>query len=158
MLALLFNLGGERYALEARSVIEVIPAVPLRPLPQAPPFITGLLAHRGDVVPIVDLRQLIRQEPSLRRLSSRIILVHCPLESPPPYPLLGLLAEQVTDAIPIPQDQLKADHITLRDAPYLGKIALQNGTLIQFIRLERILSKTVRDNLFHPSARTSAPS
>lgn len=147
MLALLFSLGTERYALEAKAVVEVIPAIPLRPLPKAPPFVSGIMAHRENVIPIVDLRQLIRQEPCLRRLSSRIILVHCPSDCGD-HPLLGLLAEQVTDAVPLPEKDLKAGNLSLRDAPYLGKIALQNGELVQLIRLERILSKTVRDNLF----------
>ncbi|GAB4243234.1 MAG: chemotaxis protein CheW [Candidatus Methylacidiphilales bacterium] len=147
MLALLFSLGSERYALEAKAVVEVLPAVPLRPLPQAPPFVSGVFAHRDHVVPVVDLRQLIRQEPCLRRLSSRIILVRCPLDSGA-NPLLGLMAEQVTDAVPLPENNLKAGNLAIRDAPYLGKIALQNGDLVQLIRLERVLSKTVRDNLF----------
>jgi chemotaxis-related protein WspB len=147
MLVLLFNLGTERYALEAKEVVEIVPMVPLRPLRQTPPFVVGLFPCRGEVVPVVDLRQLICQEPCLERLSTRIIVVRCPVENGE-TPLLGLLAERVTEAALLQDAEFKGEALAVQDAPYLGRVALANGELVQMIRLSRILSKTVRDSLF----------
>lgn len=46
---------GARYALPVASIREVRPYVPPHPLPRTPPFVAGLVAARGGVVPAVDL-------------------------------------------------------------------------------------------------------
>ena len=54
---LLFELGGERYALDILGVQEIIGIVPTVPVPQSPPDLVGVIDLRGRVVPIVDLRR-----------------------------------------------------------------------------------------------------
>jgi chemotaxis-related protein WspB len=58
MLFLLFQLGSERYALDASRVVEVVPLLCLQRLPQAPPGVAGVFNYRGQPVPAVDLSQL----------------------------------------------------------------------------------------------------
>jgi purine-binding chemotaxis protein CheW len=53
---LVFELAGIRYALELRCVREVLPAVLISPLPEAPAVIEGLIDVRGQLVPVYDLR------------------------------------------------------------------------------------------------------
>jgi len=50
MLFLLFQLGQDRYALEASRVIEVLPLVSLKRIPQAPRGVAGLFNYRGRPV------------------------------------------------------------------------------------------------------------
>lgn len=53
---LIFELGGRRYGLPAATVLELVRAVAIEPLPLAPPIVEGVMNLRGVVVPIVDLR------------------------------------------------------------------------------------------------------
>jgi purine-binding chemotaxis protein CheW len=53
---LVFELAGVRYALELRAVREVVRAVLIAPLPDAPPAIEGVIAVRGELIPVYDLR------------------------------------------------------------------------------------------------------
>ena len=53
-----FPLGGERYAVDAHLVEEVVPLRGLTPLPGTPPFLAGILNLRGRIVSLVDLRPL----------------------------------------------------------------------------------------------------
>ena len=53
---LVFELAGVRYALELSAVREVVSAVMIAPLPDAPPVIEGIVDVRGDIVPVYDLR------------------------------------------------------------------------------------------------------
>ena len=76
MLILTFTAGGNRYAVEAARVIELVPRVELRCMPHAPAFLAGLLDYRGTVVPVVDLGLLLGSSPCQDRLSTRIILVN----------------------------------------------------------------------------------
>ena len=47
MLFLLFQLGKDRYALEASRVVEVVPLLALKQLPQAPKGVAGIFNYRG---------------------------------------------------------------------------------------------------------------
>ena len=61
MLFLLFQIGKDRYALEASRVVEVVPLLALKELPQAPKGVAGLFNYRGALVPAVDLSELARR-------------------------------------------------------------------------------------------------
>jgi purine-binding chemotaxis protein CheW len=67
-----FSLGGERYAVEIRDVMEVTRAADVAPLPGAPPALAGVAAIRGEIAPVLDLKKLfgVRGEgaPEGRRL------------------------------------------------------------------------------------------
>jgi len=53
---LLVALDEERLALPLASVVEVLPAVALTPLPTAPDVVRGIANVRGRVLPVLDLR------------------------------------------------------------------------------------------------------
>lgn len=53
---LVFELAGARYALELACVREVLRAVFITPLPDAPPVVEGVVDIRGEIVPVYDLR------------------------------------------------------------------------------------------------------
>jgi chemotaxis-related protein WspB len=142
---LIFCLGQERYALEAARVIEVIPRLPLRPQPGAPRFVAGLLNFRGQVVPVLDLGILAADIPCVEQLSTRIILIQYRLKSGG-QKLLGLIAEAVTDAVKRAQDQFMT--IAAGQAPYLGRIALDEGCMVQCVVPERLLPQDVEQLLF----------
>src|SRR2546421_10050690 len=76
MLFLLFQLGTDRYALEASRVVEVVPLLELKRLPQAPEGVAGIFNYRGQPVPAVDLCALTLGQPARKRLSTRIIIVN----------------------------------------------------------------------------------
>ena len=60
---LVFELGGRRFALPAAGVRELLRAVTIFPVPSAPAAIEGVINLRGVVVPVVDLRDLLRLPP-----------------------------------------------------------------------------------------------
>ena len=60
---LLFTLEGQRYALPAEDVRELVRAVRLTPLPRAPDVVEGLLNLRGELLPVLDLRRRFRLPP-----------------------------------------------------------------------------------------------
>ena len=99
MLFLLFQLGQDRYALDAGQVTEVLPLVEIKQVPQAPPGVAGVFDFRGAPVPVIDLSQLALGRPAQRRLSTRLIVVHHRDEGGEQR-LLGLIAEMATETVP----------------------------------------------------------
>jgi purine-binding chemotaxis protein CheW len=69
-------LGG-RYAFEASLVTEVVRVGPLTRLPAAPSFLPGVFTHRGEVLPVLDIGQLVGHPAIPIRSSTRAALVHC---------------------------------------------------------------------------------
>jgi purine-binding chemotaxis protein CheW len=53
---LVFEVAGQRYALPTRDVRELVRAVAITPLPDAPAVIEGVVNVRGCVLPVLDVR------------------------------------------------------------------------------------------------------
>jgi chemotaxis-related protein WspB len=142
MLVLLVSNGDQRFALDARDVVEVVPCVPLRPVPAAPAWIAGLLHHRGDIVPVVDLARLSRGLPAAIRLSTRIVVLR--RRDAAAAGLIGVLAEGVTATARIDPTALRDTGVRAADAPWLGQIALDGGALVQLVRWTDLLPADLR--------------
>lgn len=54
-----FRLGNERYAVEAACVHEVHPLRNLTPIPCTPDFVLGVVAVRGQIFTVMDLRRIL---------------------------------------------------------------------------------------------------
>ncbi len=55
-----FAVGADQYGVDIRSVREVIQVGEVTPLPRAPSFVKGVINLRGDVIPVMDLREKLR--------------------------------------------------------------------------------------------------
>jgi chemotaxis-related protein WspB len=151
MLLLRFQLGELRFALEARQIAEVIPLVALEPVPRSPRFVAGLVNYRAQLVPVIDLCELIQQRPCTQTMTSRVLLVDYPL-SEEKTRLLGLMAEQVTETFKCKPDALGPSGVRVPETPYLSRV-LRDGTgVIHLVELEALLPDRVQQLLFHQDA------
>ena len=151
MLFLLFRLDDDRYALEAGRIVEIIPTVTVKRIPQAAAGILGVIDYHGAPVPLVDLHQLSLDRPARRRLDTRIVIVRYP-DAQGSDRLLGLLAERVTETMRRDIADFADPGIRSEAAPYLGPVAADEHGLIQWVALDRLLPSAVRDQLFSAPA------
>lgn len=100
MLALTFQVGADRVAVDVRAIREVVPRVRLTEVSGGPEWIAGVFVYRGRVVPVVDLHRLTGVGECPPHLSSRILLLPWPEEAP--ESLVGLLATQVAEIREVP--------------------------------------------------------
>ncbi len=54
-----FRLGDFQFGVGSAHVLEVLRPGPVTPLPKTPAFLLGVCAHRGDVLPVLDLLRLL---------------------------------------------------------------------------------------------------
>jgi chemotaxis-related protein WspB len=151
MLFLLFQLGKEQYALPASRVVEVVPFLELRHLPQAPKGVAGIFNYRGHPVPAVDLCALTLGQPASERFSTRIIIVNYP-DGRGTNHLLGLIAEHVTEMLRKEANEFLDPGVKLNEAPYLGPILMDNQRPVQWLYEQRLLPEPVRNLLFSTAA------
>jgi purine-binding chemotaxis protein CheW len=69
-----FTLDGSHYAVTLPVVERVVRAVAIQPLPQAPPFILGVINVQGHIIPAVDLRRRFGLPPRAAGLDDPFIL------------------------------------------------------------------------------------
>jgi chemotaxis-related protein WspB len=147
MLYLLFQLGADRYALEASRVVEVVPLLDLRRLLQAPKGVAGVFNYRGRPVPAVDLSELALGQPSTDRLSTRIIVVKHPDAAGQDH-LVGLVAENATETLRADPLSFVDSGVRLGSAPYLGPILMDAKGPVQLLHEQLLIPESVRNTIF----------
>jgi chemotaxis-related protein WspB len=143
VLFLLFTLGEQRFALPAREVVEVLPLVALKAIPQAPSWVGGVFAYRGQVVPVIDLCQMALGSPAIRRTSTRLVLVNYP-----PGQCLGLVLEHASETLRCEPDEFKPYGLSNPRTPYLGPIRQDPRGLLQWITVGELLDEQARSLLY----------
>jgi chemotaxis-related protein WspB len=153
VLALGFEVGGALYAVRCSDLLELVPRVPLRELPQAPDYIPGQFTWRGAVTPVVDLSRRMTGAPCPDRLSSRILVAAYPVGGA--VRALGLLAERATDTLRLEGGGVPPG-VDVPEAPYLGELHFDAGRLVQLVRVADLLPAELRERLFpaEPGAST----
>ena len=147
MLFLYFQLGEDRYALDCSQVIEVVPLLGIKQIPQAPAAVAGAFNYRGKPVPVIDLSQLALGRPARRHMSTRIVVVIYP-DADGTQHLLGLIAEKATKTVRRDPTDFTDPGVNNDDAPYLGLVASDPEGLLQWIEVKKLLPASVRDVLF----------
>jgi chemotaxis-related protein WspB len=147
MLFILFQIGKDRYALPASRIIEVLPLVNLKKIPQVPPGVAGVFNYRGTPVPVIDLNEMMLGLPAAHRLSTRTILIKYPLDIEREN-TLGLIAENATQTLERSPLDFSEAGLKSDNAPYLGRVTKDKGGLVQWVEVERLLKPEVRDLLF----------
>ncbi|HSW13048.1 MAG TPA: chemotaxis protein CheW [Solimonas sp.] len=152
MLFLLFELGQDRYALQATRIAEVLPLVRIKQIPQAPAGVAGMFSYRGAPVPVLDLAELALGRPAQRRLSTRILLVHYGAAAEGGQ-LLGLIVERATEMLRREPAEFRDPGLSSEATPYLGPVTSDARGLVQRIEIEQLLPPALQALLF----RTAEP-
>jgi purine-binding chemotaxis protein CheW len=98
-----FVVGNVHYAIDIARVREIVNPLPITVLPHMPMEVTGVSDHRGDVVPVIDLRVrfgLMRPDEEPR--STKWILVTVGER------VIGLVVDAVTEVFGARNDDIRA--------------------------------------------------
>jgi len=104
-----FHLGNEAYSLRLHEVREIIMVGNITPIPRAPSFIEGVLNLRGEVMPVIDLRERFGLPRQAVSSASRIVIT----------PIGGVSTGLIVDAV----DEVKSvDQRRLEDPPRVSAV------------------------------------
>ena len=95
-----FSVGEEEYGLELLRVKEVIRIREITWLPKAPTFVKGIINLRGDVIPIIDLRDKFGLPPKENTAMTRVIVVEVEGR------LMGMVVDSASQVVRIPAGQI----------------------------------------------------
>ncbi|BDU70915.1 chemotaxis protein CheW [Mesoterricola silvestris] len=131
-----FRLGPEAYSLRLHEVREIIMVSNITPVPRAPSFIEGVLNLRGEVMPVIDLRERFGLERQKATNLSRIVIT----------PIGGVSTGLVVDAV----DEVKSvDQRRLEEPPrvtsvganaFIEKVARTDQGVVFLLNVQRLLT------------------
>ena len=73
-----FRIGSRRLAAGFDEVLEVLPLPAVTPVPGAQPWMLGVANIRGDLLPVVDLKQFLEGERTVLHEGQRVLIVRQP--------------------------------------------------------------------------------
>ncbi|MEP6670424.1 MAG: chemotaxis protein CheW [Chthoniobacter sp.] len=145
MLFIVFQLGQDRYALDARELVEILPLAQVKQLPQAPPGIAGMLDYHGVALPVIDLSELALARTAAHRISTRILIVEIASGR-----RFALIAERANEMLHREVGDFAAAEVAVDAAPYLGPVTRDDRGIVQWITPQKLFSAAVLDALYHP--------
>ena len=102
---LTFTLGEEVFAMDIRTVREIIQYGPMTTVPLMPGFVRGVINLRGAVVPVIDLQARFGRPAATVGKKSCIVIVDAVRAGERNE--LGLLVDSVSEVIKIAADQIE---------------------------------------------------
>jgi len=139
-----FNLGTDRFAIDIQNIKEIVEYSRIRPLPNSPPHIKGIIDLRGEITTIIDLALFMNQASQTSEEKKRIII----LDTIEKSHKLGFLVDNVHSVLAIDQNLIDYSvHRSHDDAGHIQgiiKMRYDEGQnsytdLIIWLNIEQIL-------------------
>jgi purine-binding chemotaxis protein CheW len=128
----LFVVGDVHYAIGISQVAELVSPLPITPLPHTPPEISGVADHRGDVIPVLDMRAHFALPPTPPSRTTRWILVNTGNR------LVGLVVDRVIDVIGTKSEDLRPmSGSASRDVRGISTVTHYNNVLVFILDVKR---------------------
>lgn len=135
---ILFTVAGTSYALPSQDVAHVEMVEQVTRVPNAPPFVDGVVFSRGQVVPAINMRARFGFERAPLDVASRLLVVQTRGRS------VGLLVDACREFMTVPASAIHAPGEALSglSAQYVDGVATVGDRLIVILGLERLLTTT----------------
>ncbi len=134
-----FFLDGEEYCVNILDVREVRGWTKIRELPNAEPFLLGVLELRGEYIPIIDLRQRFSMPAAKLCQTSVVVIVNNDAKQS-----IGLLVDAVAEVYSLSETQIKqVPTYCRRDSTFIGGMANVADKQLVIIQLEKLFNFTL---------------
>ena len=133
---IVFSVAGTSYALRSGDVQHVEMVEHVTRVPNAAPFVDGVVFSRGQVVPAVNLRVRFGFERAPYDLRTRLIVVQTAGRS------VGLIADDGREFIRLPSASIQPPQESLAglSSRYVQGIASHKDRLILVLQLDQLLN------------------
>jgi purine-binding chemotaxis protein CheW len=141
-----FIVGNVHYAIDIAYIREIVNPLMITPLPHSPAEVVGVADHRGEVVPIIDLRIRFGLAGSEATRTTKWILVNSTRG------LIGLVVDAVTEVFGTGGEEVRPTPEIggNKDMRGISGVVTHNGTLTFVLDKARIIDTV--DGLLLPEA------
>jgi len=131
-----FRLAEEMYGINVMQVQEVLRMTEIAPVPGAPSSVVGIINLRGNVVTVLDTRELFSLMSEEVTEQTRIMIVECNKI------IVGLLVDSVAEVVNLQNTDIdSAPNIGNEESSkYIQGVYSKHGEILILIDLNRLLS------------------
>jgi len=146
-----FQLGGTTYALRTRDVEHMEMIEQITPVPNAAPFVEGVIFSRGQVVPAVNLRQRFGFERQPHTPQSRLIIVRSEQRR------VGLIVDSAREFRTISRESIQPPNEAIAglSGRYLSGIATLEDRIVLVLDIQEVLRFSEKIDSLEPEPAPS---
>lgn len=139
MQSLLFSIENQKFAFDLRYVDRIILAVETTLLPHSPPYVLGAINIHGDVVPLINFRQILGMPTREVELDDHYLICHIENKK------LAIWIDTVIGVTEYPPEVLIPAQEILPDMPSVDYIVKERGEIILIYNLKNLLLEAKND-------------
>lgn len=135
-LLLAVRLGDILYGIPIDAVDEVLPALPVEPLPDCPAFVRGVVFLRGKLVPVLDAAERLRLQDHQRPAEPHIVCLKTSLR------LIGVEFDEALDLIDVESgDSLSFGEVGANGG-FFSAVVEREGTVVRILNPAMLVSES----------------
>lgn len=139
--ALTVRLGENLHAIPIAWVEEVLPALPVEPVPQCPGFVRGVVFVRGHLIPVLDAAERLGLKGHKRPDEPHIVCIRLGER------IIGIEFDEALDLVEIGKtESLDAKSIGAGEGFFAGMID-HDGEIIRLLNPEKLIGEAEADKL-----------
>jgi len=134
---LVFTVRSQEFGIQAVRVQEISRVLPTTDVPNAPPYIEGIMNLRGRLASVVNFRKKLGFEPKEHDEDTRVIVVE--LDTFP----IGIIVDAVEEVIKIPEEKvqkLPESTTTSASKDYMAGVGMLDKRLIILLDVDKVLT------------------
>jgi purine-binding chemotaxis protein CheW len=134
-----FTLAGKDYGIDIMKVKEIAKFVNFTYVPNTPPFVRGVYNLRGEIISIIDLREMFNLPYEADETFTEENGLILRLESN----MIGVIVDKIDKVVGISSDSIQPPHPIFGDIniKYISGVVENEGRLYIILDVERILGK-----------------
>lgn len=136
---LVFTVKSQEFGIQAMRVQEISRVLPTTDVPNAPPYIEGIMNLRGRLASVINFRKKLGFEPKEHDEDTRVIVVE--LDTFP----IGIIVDAVEEVIKIPEEKvqkLPESTTTSASKDYMTGVGMLDNRLIILLDVDKVLTST----------------
>lgn len=134
---LIWMIEDQRYAVHLASVDSILLACALTHLPNAPDYVCGAINVHGQVLPVLNMRQLLGLPKKELEMQDHFILVHVHQRQ------MALLVDQVKEVKFYSTHEFIPAQEILPNVEAVEHVLKDDGQIILLYHLERLIPSTI---------------
>ena len=134
MMYLVCNIDELSFGIPYSQIMEVIPLVKINEIPGSPDYIAGMINYRKQLIPVIDLQQIMRKRQHKRLMSTRIIIAN----NTEKEGIIGFITENTTDILEIISNEIRERKVKVNNADYIEKALLIDDSILFVLNINQI--------------------
>ena len=137
-----FKLMEHEFGMDIIKILEILNYEEVRPVPNVPNYVEGIINVRGTVYPIFNLRKRLNMKPIEDTSDTKFILLHLDNVR------IGFLVDSVSEILTVDEEQVEKapQMIDKNKTNTIDYIIKQEGRMVIVLDVESLISEV--ENLF----------